>query len=101
VAKHSNVVRFIVKDGNQDAFIKSFTEFPACDGLLSHILIQTGENTFCSCGVWRDEDAMVSAMPVMISLLNSSRHLLEEISKEQGVTDPVSGSIVFDQNLSN
>ena len=59
------------------------------------------ENTFCSCGVWRDKEAMDSAMPEMISLLNSSRHLLEEISPEKGVTDPVSGSVVFDQNLSN
>ena len=97
--KHSNVVRFIVNEENQDTFIKAFNNFPDCDGLISHILIQTGENTFCSCGVWRDKEAMDSAMPEMISLLNSSRHLLEEISPEKGVTDPVSGSVVFDQTL--
>ena len=32
----------------------------------------------------------------MISLLDRSRHLLEELSSELGVTDPVSGSVVFE-----
>ena len=34
--------------------------------------------------------------PEMISLLDRSRHLLEELSSELGVTDPVSGSVVFE-----
>jgi hypothetical protein len=101
LAKHSNVVRFIVKKGNQNEFIRAFDNFPNCKGLLSHTLIQTGENSFCSFGVWKDKDSMDNAMSDMIALLNASRHLLEEISSELGVTDPVSGSIVFEQDLTN
>jgi hypothetical protein len=44
---------------------------------------------------------MDNAMSDMIALLNASRHLLVEISPELGVTDPVSGSIVFEQNLTS
>ena len=97
--KHSNVVRFVVKKGKQNEFISVFDGFPNCEGLLSHILVQTGEETFCGCGVWKDKESMDVAMPDMINLLNSCRHLLEEISPDLGVTDPVSGSIVFEQNL--
>ena len=39
---------------------------------------------------------MQNAMPRMISLLDSSRHLMEELSPELGVTDPVSGNVVFE-----
>ena len=99
MAKYSNIVRFVVDASNQDAFINAFANFPDCYGLLSHILIQTGQDTFCSCGVWQNKDAMDNAMPEMISLLNENRHLLENISPELGATDPVSGSIVFEQDL--
>ena len=101
MAKHSNIVRFIVKKDNQNDFIRAFDDFPNCEGLLSHILVQTGEESFCGCGVWKDKDSMDNAMSDMIGLLNASRHLLVEISPELGVTDPVSGSIVFEQNLTS
>ena len=39
---------------------------------------------------------MQSAMPEMISLPDRSRHLSEELSSELVVTDPVSGSVVFE-----
>ena len=32
----------------------------------------------------------------VIALLDSSRHLLEELSPHLGVTDPVSGTVVFE-----
>jgi hypothetical protein len=41
---------------------------------------------------------MANAMPLMIGLLDSTRHLLEELSPELGVTDPVSGAVVFEKN---
>lgn len=41
--------------------------------------------------------ALQNAMRQMISLLDSARHLLEELSPELGVTDPVSGSVVFEK----
>jgi len=39
---------------------------------------------------------MVAARKGMIALLNTTRDLLEEISPELGVTDPVSGTVVFE-----
>ena len=58
------------------------------------ILIQTGDNTFCSVGIWEDEASLVKNRDNMISFLDTLRPLLEEISPELGVTDPVSGTIV-------
>ena len=48
-------------------------------------------------GLWESEDAMVEAMPKMISFLDMMRHMLEEISPELGVTDAVSGSVVVER----
>lgn len=42
---------------------------------------------------------MTSAMPLMIGLLDNARHLLEEMSPELGVTDPVSGTVVFEKEI--
>jgi hypothetical protein len=42
---------------------------------------------------------MKNAMPQMIALLDSARHLLEELSPELGVTDPVSGTVVFEKQI--
>ena len=39
---------------------------------------------------------MITAKPDMIALLDTARDLLEEISPELGVTDPVSGTVVFE-----
>ena len=46
-------------------------------------------------GIWNDEEAMVAARPEMIAFLDTMRHLLSEISPELGVTDPVSGEVIF------
>ena len=42
---------------------------------------------------------MANAMPLMIGLPDSTRHLLEELSSELGVTDPVSGAVVFEKKI--
>ena len=42
---------------------------------------------------------MTDARPQMIGLLYSTRHLLEELSSELGVTDPVSGTVVFEKQI--
>jgi hypothetical protein len=39
---------------------------------------------------------MRAAMPDMISLLDKTRDMLEELSPELGVTDPVSGNVIFE-----
>ena len=60
-------------------------------------LIQAGEFTYCSVGEWANQEFLVNARPAMIGFLDSVRHMLDEISPELGVTDPVSGPVVMEQ----
>ena len=94
--KYTNIVRFKVK-ANQQVMFESLSEgSDKWDGMLLHVLAKTGDQTYVAYGLWESEEKMQSAMPEMISLLDRSRHLLEELSSELGVTDPVSGSVVFE-----
>ena len=95
--KHTNVVRFRVKSGKQAEFESLFSKADNWDGQLVHILARTGEQSYVGYGLWQSEEHMQKAMPQMISLLDSTRHLLEVLSPELGVTDPVSGSVVFEK----
>ena len=96
MAKYTNVVRFLVKEGQQEAYESRFSEARPWKGLLQHILAKTSERTYVGYGLWESEEAMVTAKPDMIALLDTARDLLEEISPELGVTDPVSGTVVFE-----
>ena len=95
--KHTNVVRFRVKSGKQQEFESVFSKAETWDGQLIHILARTDEQSYVGYGLWQSEEHMQNAMPQMISLLDSTRHLLEELSPELGVTDPVSGPVVFEK----
>ena len=97
MTKFSNVVRFEVKSEYVDDFLKVFSDLPSHEGLLNQILIKTGEQQYCAVGLWESEDAMVEAMPKMISFLDTIRHMLEEISPELGVTDAASGPVVVER----
>ena len=95
--KHTNVVRFKVKSGKQAEFESLFSKADNWDGQLMHILARTDEQSYVGYGLWQSEERMQNAMPQMISLLDSARHLLEELSPDLGVTDPVSGPVVFEK----
>ena len=101
MTKFSNVVRYEVKPEYVDDFLKVCSDLPPMggyyEGLLSQYLIKTREKNYCGVGLWESEDAMVEAMPKMISFLDMIRHMLEEISPELGVTDAVSGSVVVER----
>jgi len=94
MTKFSNVVRFKAKEGSVEKFEQHFQGREALPGMLSQILIKTGDRTFCAVGTWESESAIAAARPQMIEFLDSMRDLLEELSPELGVTDPVSGPIV-------
>src|ERR1700704_5884953 len=92
-----NVVRFRVKPGRDQEFLdahRSAAEkgFP---GARRIALIKTGENSYCVVGEWESFDHIVGARPQMISLLDSFRDCLEDLGGGLGVTDPVSGTAVF------
>jgi hypothetical protein len=96
MAKYSNVVRFRVKQECIAEFENAFRDCPLFDGMLSQLLIRTGDGQYCGIGFWDSEDALVSARPEMIAFLDKFRDLLEEISPEVGVTDAVSGPVIVD-----
>ena len=99
MSKYTNVVRFRVKSGKQQEFESVFSKAETWDGQLIHILARTDEQSYVGYGLWQSEEHMQNAMPQMISLLDSTRHLLEELSPELGVTDPVSGTVVFEKQI--
>ena len=96
MAKYTNVVRFKVKPGKQQEFESSFSKADKWEGQLLHVLARTGEQNYVGYGLWESQEKMAKAMPLMIGLLDTTRHLLEELSPELGVTDPVSGAVVYE-----
>ena len=95
---YSNIVRFIVKEGNEEKFLEVFNTFVMQEGENYSILVHTGDREYVAVGAWESEDAMVNARPAMIGNLDQMRDLLEEISPDLGVTDPRSGEILIEWN---
>ena len=95
-----NIVRSKVKEGKKDEYMKKLKEFfnsmKGTDSLIAMKQIQTGPNNMCIIGEWKDEQAIAKARDKMIAGLDTVRPLLEEISPELGVTDPVSGPVVME-----
>jgi Antibiotic biosynthesis monooxygenase len=59
-----NVVRFRVKAGNEQRFIDEHRKMrPSFKGFLGGSLIQTGDQTFCIVGEWRNVQSLVAARP--------------------------------------
>ena len=48
MAKHANSVRFLVKEGQQEAFENLFREPRDWNGLMLHVLVKTGERSYMS-----------------------------------------------------
>lgn len=88
-----NVVRMQIKPGRFDewtALIETHMErYREIDGLISARYIRTGQSGVCGVGLWRSEDAIAAARPLLIELLDEMRPLLEG-----GDTDPVSGEVI-------
>ena len=93
--KASNLVRFKVNQDNQEEFENLIENCDRYEGEFLRTVVKTSEDTYCAFGIWDDEEAMVAARPEMIAFLDAIRHLLSEISPELGVTDPVSGEVIF------
>ena len=57
--------------------------------------MKTGEQTFCIIGEWASFKKLAEARPEMIGMLDTFRDDLEDLGGGLGVTDPVSGEVVF------
>jgi hypothetical protein len=90
-----NVVRFRVRPGFEEQFVEAHRKAMApFKGFLGADLVKTGDRTYCFVGRWGDFQNIVDARSQMIGLLDSFRHMLEDLGEGMGVTDPVSGSSV-------
>ena len=97
MSKFISVVKFIVKEGEESNFTDSMTKFINPEGVISRKVIKTGDRSYCSVVEWVDEGSLANARQQMIAYLDTIRDILEEISTELGVTDPVSGPVVIDE----
>ena len=100
MSKFMNVVRSKIKEDKKDEYMKKLKEFfhnmKGTEGLISMKQTQTGPNNMCIIGEWKDEQSIAKARDKMIAGLDSARPMLEEISPELGVTDPVSGPVIME-----
>ena len=83
---------------NHDAFIQEFKSFNISDyeDALSHQVVDCGDGKFPTTVQWQSQDALIKARPALISFLDSVRPLLEEISPELGITNPISGELILE-----
>ncbi len=88
-----NSVRVKVKQGMEEQYLARFRTWEQ-PGMTNSYLAKTGERSYCFVGIWESEANLIAARPQMIEHLNSVRELLEELSPELGVTDPVSGPVL-------
>ena len=91
--KYATSVRFLVKEGEVDAFVAACETNPKY-GEISSYIVKTGDLTFVWNAIFESEQALIDARPGMIGNLNRLRDHLQEISPELGVTDPVSGPVI-------
>jgi hypothetical protein len=92
-----NIVRFRVKPGRDEDFLdahrKRKLNWP---GMRRATIIKTGERSYCLIAEWNDMEALATARPNMIAVLDTFRDTLEDLGEGRGVTDPVSGPVVLD-----
>ena len=95
-----NVVRMRVKPGRSEEFVAAHKKMDAAfSGMRRFSVVKTGDDTFCLVGEWDSFDDIVAARPHMGGILGQFRDMLEDLGGGLGVTDPVSGSAVFERSL--
>ena len=98
MSKFMNIVKYRVQSDYLDDYIQEMKEPSSFEGLISMKYIQTGNNNFFVIGEWESKEALDNALPLLVkTLLDPTRHMLEELSPELGVTDPTSGEIIHEQ----
>ena len=94
MGKSCNIVRFKVKDGCQSEFEEMFNDREQLPGEFLTCLVKTGDSNYSGFSLWDSNEALTAARSELIAFLDTGRHLLDEISPELGVTDPVSGEVL-------
>ena len=94
MSKFISCVRFEGKVDAVNTLNSRLRDFNLPEGASSHVVVKTGETTFCTFIQWDSENDLINARPEMISYLDTIRDLLVELPHGKGVTDPVSGPIL-------
>ena len=91
-----NVVKFKIKDGQDDAFLAAHRDGKAqWPGLVRGTIIKTGDGRYCLIGEWTSQDVLAAARPAMIKTLDGFRAVLDDQGEGRGITDAVSGPVVL------
>lgn len=92
-----NVVRMRVKPGQERAYLDAHRQRKASDfkGMKSVRIVKTGDREYVIVGEWDSMEALAAARPGMIALLDTFRHMLEDLGGDLGVTDPRSGEVAL------
>ena len=92
-----NVVRFRVKPGKEEDFLKAHRGAGAdFAGFRRFSMIKTGERAYCVIGEWDSVQSLATARPQMIAVLDTFRDTLEDLGGGLGLTDPVSGEVILE-----
>lgn len=90
-------MRFRVKPGHEEEFVQIHHDLDRnYPGLRRASLIETGDRGYCFVGEWDHMEDIVAARDGMVKNLDRVRDMLEELDGDLGVTDPVSGEVVFE-----
>lgn len=68
-------------------------------GSRRFVMIKTGERSYCVIGEWDSLEALVSSRDRMIGVLDTFRDTLEDLGGGRGVTDPVSGEVIWEAEV--
>ena len=89
-------VKFVTRPSHSEDFVEicKQNEFRKINGLVEATLIQTDENKFTWISEFDDISKLVDAQDTFVAPLDNWRHMLDNITIDNGVTDPKSGQIV-------
>ncbi|MBD3609181.1 MAG: DUF718 domain-containing protein [Gammaproteobacteria bacterium] len=92
-----NIVRFQVKDGMDEQFLKTQQDFTLnSPGFQEGHLIKSGDHRYCFIGMWDSAKDSLNAENDMVSLLDQFRDTLEDQGTNKGVTDFDVGDALID-----
>jgi hypothetical protein len=95
-----NVVRFRVKPGGEEVFLEVHRAArPDWPGARRFHVVDAGDRRYFVVGEWDSIEAMAAARPMMIGMLDTFRHVLEDLGDGLGVTDPISGTAVIEARV--
>ncbi len=84
-----NIVRFKLKSDCVDKYFE-VVDKTSFELMTQRYIAKTGVYNYCFVGIWKSAEAIAAQRPAMIAHLDEVRGLMEELSPELGITDPVS-----------